>query len=119
MLAGLLLAIATINDVVRQTHINHRLVADLRTWRHYTRHDYHNISIDQETLGVNSVREVLCGNTSPGRRSQDAALPGDLGAGGGRAAHGPRRLVPAAARRRPARHRYGCFGPAGEGRCSP
>ena len=33
ILAGLLLAIATVNDVVDQTHVNHRLIADLRTWR--------------------------------------------------------------------------------------
>src|SRR5256885_4006870 len=33
LLAGLLLAIATVDDVVLRTHTNHRLVADLRTWR--------------------------------------------------------------------------------------
>ena len=33
ILAGLLLAIATVNDLVDQTHVNHRLIADLRTWR--------------------------------------------------------------------------------------
>src|SRR5437763_9343203 len=45
LLAGLLLAIATVNDVVLRTHTNHRLVADLRTWRLYTGHGYHNLSV--------------------------------------------------------------------------
>jgi hypothetical protein len=65
LLAGLLLAIATVNDVVRQTHVNHRLVADLRTWRAYTGHNYHNLSAEQDIFG-HSTREVVCGNTAPG-----------------------------------------------------
>lgn len=65
LLAGLLLAIATVNDVARQTHVNHRLVADLRTWRAYTGHDYHNLSVEQDIFG-HSTREVVCGNTAPG-----------------------------------------------------
>ncbi|MEA2152062.1 MAG: hypothetical protein QOI18_295, partial [Solirubrobacteraceae bacterium] len=40
LLAGLLLLIATVNDVVLSAHTNHRLVADLRTWRDYTGHNY-------------------------------------------------------------------------------
>jgi hypothetical protein len=40
ILFGLLLAGATVNDVVRQTHTNQRLIDDLRTWRVYTGHDY-------------------------------------------------------------------------------
>ena len=104
VLAGLLLAIATVNDVARQTHVNHRLIADLRTWRAYTGHDYHNLSISQQLLGEASRREVVCGNTSPGPpKATHAAVPCDLGAGRGRPAHGPRRLVPAAAGRGPAR----------------
>ena len=66
VLVGIVLATATINDLVRQAGINHRLVADLATWRHYTGHDYRNIAVDQEAFGVASKREVLCGNTSPG-----------------------------------------------------
>ena len=65
LLAGLLLAIATVNDVVLQTHVNHRLVADLRTWRAYTGHDYHNLSVEQDLYG-HTTREVVCGNTVPG-----------------------------------------------------
>jgi hypothetical protein len=66
VLVGLLLALATVNDVVRQAGVNHRLTADLRTWRSYTGHYYHNLSIDQELLGVSSSREVVCGNTKGG-----------------------------------------------------
>jgi hypothetical protein len=64
-LAALLLAIATVNDVVLQSKVNHRLVADLRTWRSYTGHDYRNLSIEQDFYG-HSNREIVCGNTRPG-----------------------------------------------------
>jgi hypothetical protein len=74
VLAGLLLAIATVNDVVRQTHVNQRLIADLRTWRSYTGHDYHNLSISQQLLGETSGREVVCGNTSPGTPKEKTQL---------------------------------------------
>ena len=65
LLAALLLGVATVNDVVRQTHINHRLVADLRTWRAYTGHDYRRLSASQD-FRHHTTREVVCGNTSPG-----------------------------------------------------
>jgi hypothetical protein len=48
LLAALLLGVATVNDVVRQTHVNHRLVADLRTWRAYTGHDYRRVGVSQD-----------------------------------------------------------------------
>ena len=63
--AALLLGVATVNDVVRQTHINHRLVADLRTWRAYTGHDYRRLSASQD-FRHHTTREIVCGNTSPG-----------------------------------------------------
>ncbi len=65
VLVGILFAVATINDVVLQTHTNHRLVADQRTWRTVTGHDYRNISIEQDLNG-HTTRDVLCGNTAPG-----------------------------------------------------
>ncbi len=43
VLVGLLLAVATVDDVARQAGINHRLDADLRSWRRYTHHDYKNV----------------------------------------------------------------------------
>jgi hypothetical protein len=65
-LIGVLLAVATVNDVVRQTHTSQRLTADLNTWRTYTGHAYHNLAIEQDLKGTGSTREVVCGNTSPG-----------------------------------------------------
>jgi hypothetical protein len=118
VLVGVVLAVATINDLAREAGINHRLVADLKTWRHYTAHDYHNISIDQETLGVDTKREVLCGNTSPGPPDARPQLClGIWGAvvDGRRAVHGGWYL-PAYVEDLP-QNRYGCFGAAGQGRC--
>ncbi len=65
LLLGLLLAIATVNDVVLGTHTNHRLVADLRTWRAYTGHDYKNVSTEQD-VNHYTTTDVVCGNTVPG-----------------------------------------------------
>ena len=66
IIAGLLLATATINDVARQVGVEHRLRDDLQTWRAYTRHDYRNLTVDQQLLGAQSEHEVVCGNTRPG-----------------------------------------------------
>jgi hypothetical protein len=65
ILVAMLLAIATINDLVQQTHVNHRLVADLRTWRGATGHDYRNLGVEQDVKG-HTTRDTVCGNTSPG-----------------------------------------------------
>jgi hypothetical protein len=118
VLASLLLLIAKVNDVARQTHINQRLIADLRTWRSYTGHDYHNLSIDQQLLGEASRREVICGNTSPGapkaRIQLCLAIWGPT-VKGRRVVHGgwylPANVEDVRA------DRYGCFGPASEGVC--
>jgi hypothetical protein len=65
ILVGLFLAVATVADVVKQTRVNHRLVADLRTWRAATGHDYHNLSTEQDVKG-HTTRDTVCGNLSPG-----------------------------------------------------
>jgi hypothetical protein len=119
VLVGVVLAVATVNDVARQTGVNQRLIADLKTWRHYTGHDYHNLSIDQELLGSNSKREVVCGNTRPGAPKATTqiclAIWGPV-VDGRRTVHGGWYLPPnlefdvRAAR-------YGCFGPASRGIC--
>jgi hypothetical protein len=121
VLVGVLLATATVNDVVRQAGVNHRLIADLRTWRSYTGHAYHNLSIEQELLGpTSSQREVVCGNTSPGapkaRTQLCLAVWGPVVAGR-RTVHGGWYLRPKAEDVRAAR--YGCFGPASRGICPP
>jgi hypothetical protein len=118
VLAALLLLVATVNDVVRQNHVNQRLIADLRTWRAFTGHDYHNLSIDQRVLGETSQREVICGNTSPGapkeRTKLCLAIWGPVVAGR-RTVHGgwylPAKFEDISA------DRYACFGPASQGEC--
>lgn len=118
VLVGLLLAIATVDDVVLQTHVNHRLVADLRTWRHYTGHDYKNVGVEQDVYG-HTTRDIVCGNTSPGppkeRTQLCLSMTGPV-KGGLRTARSGWYLPPKSEDRRELR--YGCFGPAkSEGLC--
>jgi hypothetical protein len=118
LLAGVLLAIATVNDVVRQTHVNQRLIADLRTWRDYTGHAYHNLAIEQEITETSHHREVVCGNTSPGApkdRTQVCLVIEGPQRSGRRPVRGGWYLPPKAEDLRA--QRYGCFGEAGEGAC--
>ncbi len=119
ILFALLLAAATINDVNRQTHVNQRLIDDLRTWRAYTHHNYRNLSIEQTLYGERSQREVVCGNTSPGPPKARAqiclAIWGPV-VGGKRIVHGGWYLPPGTEEDL-RRHRYGCFGPASSGIC--
>jgi hypothetical protein len=118
VLVGLLLATATINDVVRQTHVNDRLNADLRTWRAYTRHNYHDLSVGQDVHGL-TTREVVCGNTTPGGlKARTQLCLQIIGAqrAGRRSVSGGWYLPPRVDDLR--RYRYACFGPAAaEERC--
>jgi hypothetical protein len=119
VLIALILAIATIDDVVLQTHVNHRLTADLLTWRTYTGHEYKNLSVEQDIFG-HTTRDVVCGNTVPGPPKERIQLclvmTGPLRAGR-RAARGGWYL-PAKAEDLRAR-RYGCFGSARDGSFCP
>jgi len=119
LLAGLLLAIATVNDVVLRTHTNHRLVADLRTWRDYTGHEYKNLSAEQDQRNYTTT-DVVCGNTSPGPPKERIQLclqmTGPL-IHGRRAARGGWYLPPKAENLR--RYRYGCFGTTKQQRACP
>jgi hypothetical protein len=118
ILVGLLLAIAVVNDVVLGTHVNHRLSADLRTWRSYTGHDYKNVSTEQDVLHFTTV-DVVCGNTVPGppkeRTQVCLQMTGPVSAG--------RRMVSGGWYVGPKhedlrRYRYGCFGaPKARGDC--
>jgi hypothetical protein len=117
-LVGLLLAIATVNDVVLQTHVNHRLNADLASWRGYTGHDYKNLSVEQDLFG-HSTRDIVCGNTTPGppkeRIQLCLAMTGPV-VGGRRAVHGGWYLPVKSEDLR--RYRYGCYGSSkSEGLC--
>jgi hypothetical protein len=112
VLVGLFLLIATVNDLVRQTHVNHRLVADLHTWRQYTGHDYKNVSVEQDFYG-HTARDIACGNVSPGapkaRTQVCIVLTGPVRAGR-RAAQGGFYLPPKVDD--VPRYRYGCYGSA-------
>jgi hypothetical protein len=119
LLVGLLLAIATVNDVVLSTHTNHRLVADLRTWRHYTGHDYKNVSTEEDIRNYTTT-DVVCGNTTPGPPKERIQLCLQLTGPtvkGLRAARGGWYLPPKAENLH--RYRYGCFGPPRQqGKCT-
>jgi hypothetical protein len=119
VLVGLLLAGATVNDVVRQTHVNQRLIADLRTWRTRTGHDYHNLTVEQTVFGERNQTEVVCGNTSPGAPKTHIQLCLAIG---GPAVDGRRTVrggwyLPANTEEDLPRDRYGCFGPISAGMC--
>jgi hypothetical protein len=119
LLAGLLLAIATVNDVVLRTHTNHRLVADLRTWRDYTGHEYKNLSAEQDQRNYTTT-DVVCGNTSPGPPKERIQLCLQMTGPvihGRRAARGGWYLPPKAENLR--RYRYGCFGTTKQQRACP
>jgi len=114
VLAFLLLAVAVVNDVVRETHVNQRLTADLRSWRALTGHyRYHNIS-DEQDLTNHTTRDVLCGNTQPGPPGAwpqiCLIMTGPIRRDGTRASHGGFYLPPY----KPdlAANRYACFGSA-------
>jgi hypothetical protein len=115
---GLLLAIATVNDVVLDTHTNHRLNADLRTWRAYTGHHYKNVATEQDVLHYTTT-DVVCGNTTPGPPKQRIQICLQMTGPvvhGYRAARGGWYLPPRAEDLH--RYRYGCFGPPkAQGRC--
>jgi hypothetical protein len=118
VLVGLLLATATGNDLARQIHTNHRLDADLSTWRQYAHRDFHSLSISQDVTGL-TTDEVVCGNTSPGvpkERVQLCLLLKGPVRDGRRGVSGGWYLPPRSEDLH--RYRYGCFGQAGsEGRC--
>jgi len=121
VLVGLLLSVATGNDVVRQTHINERLIADISAWRQYTKHDYHNVSVDQEIFGSSSHRDVVCGNTSPGApksTTQLCLVVSSAGAGGRRTVSGGWYL-PKYVEDDVLSLRYACFGREAVGQCPP
>lgn len=119
LLAGLLLAIATINDVALDTHTNHRLVADLHTWRLYTGNDYKNLSAEQDQRNHTTL-DVVCGNTTPGPPKERIQLCLQMTGPvvqGRRAARGGWYLPPKAENLH--RYRYGCFGTAKAQRACP
>jgi hypothetical protein len=113
VLAFLVLAVAVVNDLVLQVHVNERLTVDLRTWRVVTGHTtYKNVSIEQD-LEHHTTRDVLCGNTSPappGTTPQVCLIVTGPTVHGLRAAKGGFYLLPYFPDKRA--NRYECFGTA-------
>jgi hypothetical protein len=112
VLAFLLLGVATVNDVVRQVHVNERLTVDLRTWRTITGNDLKNISIEQDLVHY-TTRDVLCGNVGagpPGTQPQVCLIVMGPSVHGLRAVHGGFYLPPYFQDKRP--NRYACWGTA-------
>ena len=119
LIVGVLLAVATINDVARQTGVNARLIADLKTWRAYTAHDYKNLSVSQELLGITTQRDVVCGNTTAGppkARSQICLVVAGPTRSGRREVRGGWYLPPKTEDNL-RKYRYGCFGAVTAGLC--
>jgi len=118
LLVALLLATATGNDLSRQIHTNHRLDADLSTWRSYTHRNFHSLSISRDISGL-TTNEIVCGNTTPGlpkERVQLCLLLKGPVRNGRRSVDGGWYLPPRAEDLH--RYRYACFGsPVQEGRC--
>jgi hypothetical protein len=112
VLAFLALAVAVVNDVVRQVHVNERITADLHTWRTITGNDLINISVEQD-LTHHTTRDVLCGNTGagpPGTQPQACLIVTGPTVHGERAAKGGFYLPPYFQDKRA--NRYACFGTA-------
>ncbi len=118
ILFGVLLAVATVNDVAQQTHVNHRLIADLHTWRVATGHDYHNLIVSQDLQG-HTTRDTVCGNVSPGAPKERTQVCVTLV---GAQVKGEREItggfyLPPLSENTPSK-RYACFGTAvGVGLC--
>jgi cell division protein FtsL len=116
ILLALFLLVATVNDVVRQTHVNHRLSADLLTWRTVTNHDYRNLAMEQDQQ-THTSRDTICGNVSPGAPGEHVQLcltiVGSV-VSGTRSVSGGYYLPPRSIDI--ARNRYSCFGATVEAR---
>jgi hypothetical protein len=115
VLVGVLLAVGTVYDVTREVGVNHRLIADLATWRAVSGRHYHNLTIEQDQT-THSTRDVICGNTSPGAPKEHTQLcfvmTGPV-VHGRRVTRGGYYLPPRLVFDSPSK-RYGCFGAAVE-----
>ncbi len=120
ILIALVLAVATVNDVVRQTGVNNRENADKRTWRAYTGRDYYNVGVETDLFGISSTRDAVCGNIVPGppdAKTQECLLVVGPIRNGRRQVLGGW-YVPAYIQHNDYAYRYGCFGSATKGLCA-
>jgi hypothetical protein len=112
---AVLLAVVAFNDIFWSVQDAGVLVADQNTWRHYTHHDYYNVSAGR--LVFNLSVDVSCANATPGppgERTQICVIMQ------GPARHGLRQVI--GGWRIPPRkgdfprYRYACFGAAARSR---
>jgi hypothetical protein len=120
ILIGLVLLVATVNDVVRQTHVNNRENVDKSVWRAYTGRNYHNVGVETTLFGISSTRDVVCGNTEPGppdaKTQECLVVAGPIRAGRRQVLGGW--YVPAYIQHNDYAYRYGCFGSFTKGFCA-
>ncbi len=64
ILVGLILVVASSNDIFWSVDNSAKLVADQTTWREYTHRDYFNVAA--APLVVGQSLDVACANASPG-----------------------------------------------------
>ncbi len=113
ILLGIFLAVATVNDVVQQTHVNHRLKADLLTWRTVTGHDYVNLATEQD-VKTYSTRDIGLRKRVARRAGRArSGVPDARGSGRLGDAQRERRLLPAAVQSGPARQPLQVLRPCG------
>jgi hypothetical protein len=72
-LVGLVLLVATINDLVLQAHTNHRLVRDLATWRAATGLHWKDLGIERDVARFTST-DTICGNVAGGPPDESTQL---------------------------------------------
>ena len=110
---GVLLTVATVDDLARQVRVDERIAVDQATWRAYTHHRTHLLNV---YTGSVSTTDVACGPLVAGATQRFCLLLTG-------SAHGPRRTI-AGGYRLPLNEanrfafRYGCFGtPLRQGLC--
>jgi hypothetical protein len=111
-LIGVVLLVATINDLVLQAHTNHRLVKDLATWRAATGLHWKNLGIERDVARFTS-KDTICGNVAtgpPDERAQVCLTMTGPAIRGRRYITGGYYLLPVVLDE--AANRYSCFGEA-------
>jgi hypothetical protein len=72
-LLGVVLLISAINDLVLQTHTNHRLVRDLATWRAATGLHWKDLGIERDVARF-TTKDTICGNVASGPPDERAQI---------------------------------------------
>lgn len=116
-LVAVVLAVATVYDVVRQVHVNNRFRADLVSWTVITgRRDRH--AIIEQDAKTYTTRDVVCGKTasSPSAPALVCLIFRGPVKGGRRSSIGGYYVLKSGRHKNAAfdaaRYRYGCFGDA-------